>query len=225
MRELKLLADNPWESVTFAKVDRKLPESPDETVLVEFFQFVKARYPGWDLPILFLQIKCLIGCRLMDLCSARSNQLKNGVLELDPAQLKTRDFRRVELSKELYRALDKVKGETYLWECFGEQYRQLLKARGSWSRSSRVGYSPEALATFVMKLFRAFQKATGKKLRSHMLRRRAITLLYAEKVPVEVAARMLGMDAQTARMYYLDMDKVASGKKFSEFADKLIPPV
>jgi hypothetical protein len=38
-------------------------------------------------------------------------------------------------------------------------------------------------------------------------------------VTVEVAARMLGIDAQTARIYYLDMDKVASGKKFTEFAE------
>ena len=42
-------------------------------MLIEFFDYVKARYPGWDLLILFLLTKCLLGSRLMDRCSVKSD--------------------------------------------------------------------------------------------------------------------------------------------------------
>ncbi len=225
LKELKMVKDNPWLAVAYAKVDRKRPEAPDEDVLLQFFQFVKDRYPNWEMPILYLQTKCLLGCRLMDLCSVRSDQLRNGAIHLDPEQLKARDFRRVELPPKLYRALDELKGTEYLWERFPEQYRQCREAQGRRVGRLLTVFSPKALATFVRSLFRLFQKTTGKKLKSHMLRKRAITLLFAEGISAEVAARMLGMDAQTARRYYLDMDKIDSGKKFAEFAEKLIPEV
>lgn len=225
-KELKMAGPNPWKSVAFAKVDKKTPEAPDEDVLVEFFQFVRNRYPGWDMPILFLQTKCLVGCRLMDLCSLRSDQLRHGALIFGSENLKTRDFRRVPLPPNLYRALDDLKGETFLWERYPEQCYACLTAQGKHRAAVRLHmqFTPKNFSEFIVKLFRWFQKATGKRLRSHMLRKRAITLLFAEGVPAQVAAKMLGMDVQTAQKYYLDMDKIDTSKKFSEFADKLIPP-
>lgn len=225
LKELKIVKDNPWLAVADAKVDRKPPEAPDESVMVQFFQFVKDNHPNWDMPILFLQTKCLLGCRLMDLCSVRSDQLRNGALHLDPEQLKACNFRRVPLPANLYRALDDLKGETFLWERFPEQFRQCREAQGRRIGRLVMEFSPKNFASFILDLFTNFQKATGQKLKSHMLRKRALTLLFAEGVSAEVAATMLGMDVQTARRYYLDMDKIDSGKKFTEFADKLIPEV
>ena len=130
-KQLKLVKDNPWETISYAMVDKKKPESPEESLVAEFFQWVKGGYPGWDLPILFLQMKCLLGCRLMDLCSVRSDQLKNGWIDMDPDRLKARDFRRVPLPASLYRTLDDLKGPTYLWEGYNQQLREHLTALGS----------------------------------------------------------------------------------------------
>lgn len=226
LKELKMTGRNPWNEIAFAKVNKKSPEAPDEDVLAEFFKFVRDTYPGWDLPILFLQTKCLLGCRLMDLCSARSNQLKNGSLSLEPEHMKTRDFRRVPLPENLYRALQALKGKEYLWERYPEQCYAFLKARGHGGPSLRMKmeFSPVLFSRFIFKLFERFHKATGKKLTSHMLKKRAITLLFMEGVPAEVTAKMLNTDPQTIERYYLDLQKLDTSKNFAAFADKLIPP-
>lgn len=225
VRELKMGKDNPWLMVSYAKADKKRPEAPDENVLLEFFQFVKARYPNWDMPILFLQTKCFLGCRLMDLCSVSSAQLQNGVVSIDPEHDKTRNGRAVKLPPTLHQALDELKGPEFLWERFPEQFRACLYAKGSWPRTLTADFVPDNLADFIGRLFTTFQKETGKKLKSHMLRKRAITLLFMEGVSAEVAAKALNMDVQTLRIYYLDMEKVETGELPTGIAGKLIPKV
>lgn len=215
---------NPWQSVFYARLNRKMPHAPDEQVLVDFFQYVKGRYPNWDLPILFLKTKCFLGCRLNDLCTVRTNQLKNDAIEFNGDQTKDRGDRRVVLPENLYRALDALKGKEYLWEKYTEQYRDRLND-GKWYCKVKPSFAPKTLYSFIQNLFKDFQRATGKKLNSHMLRKRAITKLYKEKVRVEEAAERIGMDVKTLLRYYLDMKKIDSSDKLSKMADTLIPPI
>ena len=67
-------------------VARKLVKKPirkldDDTVDV-FMGWLDGHFGSWWLPRTFFQIKMLSGCRLMDLCQARSAHLSGNVLTL-----------------------------------------------------------------------------------------------------------------------------------------------
>jgi hypothetical protein len=223
LKPLGLVTDSPWAHVFYPRLDKALPYVPDDEVVAEFFQFVKNKYPNWPMPLLFIQTKALLGCRLLDLCSVPSRNLKNGSLSLDPDELKARDFRRIVLPEQLYRDLDALKGPTYLWERFPEDNSAFLKAQGITSEPKP--FRVRSLYLFIGNLFNRFQKKTGHRLNSHMLRKRAITKLYLQGIPVEQAAKLVGMDIRTAWRFYLDMGKIDTAGTLASMADILIPKV
>jgi hypothetical protein len=221
-KELGMGTQNPWASVSFARLDRRVPYVPDEEVVTEFFKYVKAKFDGWELPILFLKTKALLGCRLLDLCTAWSGSLRDGKINLGPDILKARDFRSVILPENLYQALDELKGGTYLWQRFSEQRRDYYRTTGRRLPPDRP-FDVRDLYDFIQNQFNKFQEKTGMRINSHTLRRRAITKLYQSGVPAEVAAKIIGMDVRTMWRHYLDMDKIDTAGKLASMAPILIP--
>jgi len=183
------------------------------------FQFVKARYPSWELPTLFLQTKCLSGCRLYELCSVRSEDLKDGAVHFTAAYAKGRRHRQVVLPPDLYRALDAQKGKEYLWEHFTQERRKHVGENGKLRGRVRP-FDPTALHGFFQRLLRAFQMATGKKLSFHLLRRRTITKLYAAGLRPDQIAEMLGFSSSGFRCVN---GMCASAPDVSSVANTLIP--
>jgi hypothetical protein len=194
VRQLTLATDNPWNAVRFAYLPRQSPDVAEANVVDEFFGFVKTRYPGWDLLVRFLQIECLLGRRVPELCALRSNQLVNGSLcLLHPSRGRAdHESSRIILPERLYHSLDTLKGGEYLWERFAEHQNERLKSQRKVSLGAKPVFSPEALWRFISTLFTSFQRASGHKLNSHMVRMFAIREMVKRGTSPEVIAMIVG---------------------------------
>lgn len=218
LKKLGYATTNPWEDVPRPTVPKKTPVIPTEDDVAKFFAWLDEKFAGWELPRLFVEVKALSGCRLNDLCQVLSDQLdpKALTLTIRPEQDKTHRERVIPLPADLVKRLAAVKGPTYLWERYNHDaktYRQGTKSKDE--------FTPDYFYNAMKSLFRDFGK-TGGKLRSHGLRKRAITLTTLATQSVDATAQAIGIDAQTARKYYLDAQKAFSGSELlKQMADVL----
>ncbi len=218
LKDMGFAKENPWADIPRPPVPKKAPVIPTEDDVANFFKWLEGKFPGWELPPLFVEVKALSGCRLNDLCQVRSNQFdaKAMTLTIRPEQDKTNRERVIPLPADIAVRLSATKGETYLWERYNldaKTYRQGTKSKDE--------FTPDYFYNAMKSLFRDFGK-TGGKLRSHGLRKRAITLTTLATQSVDATAQAIGIDAQTARKYYLDAKQAFSGSELlKQMADVL----
>jgi integrase len=89
-RELGYVVHNPWMNVPYPEVERKEVRIPSEDAFTHLMNWLQTRYPNWAIPRHFVAVKALAGCRTLDLCQVRSDQLKNGKLTFTADQTKTK---------------------------------------------------------------------------------------------------------------------------------------
>ncbi len=100
----------------------------------------------------------------------------------------------------------------YLWE---QNLTDCLTHRRGSKNMRRAEFDPGLLYNAMKSIFRAY-KASGGNLRSHGLRKRAITLTVLHTQSVDQAAQAIGIDPATARKYYLDANLAFDGRKLLE---------
>ncbi|MCU0705385.1 MAG: site-specific integrase, partial [Fimbriiglobus sp.] len=218
----KYVTSNPWEHVTRPKLPKTLPSVPSEDEVTAFFAWLERRHPGWLLPRLFVELKALAGCRLNDLCQLRSYQFdpKAHTIRITPSQDKTGRERVIPLPPDLSALLDTAKGPTYLWERYLEESKRHRPAKIT---KKRTDFTPALMYHGMQNIFREYAEQGGK-LRSHGLRKRAITLMAMATQNVDQTAEAIGIDAQTARKYYLDAKQAFDGSElFKKMATVLRP--
>lgn len=218
----KYITSNPWEHVKRPTVPKTLPSVPTEDEVQAFFNWLETRHPGWLLPRLFVEVKALSGCRLNDLCQVQSWQFDpiKHTITIQPNQDKTHRERAIPLPADLAAALDKAKGETYLWERYLEESKT---HRPSKKTKHRTEFTPELMYHGMQNIFREYVEQGGK-LRSHGLRKRAITLMTLATQNVDQTAEAIGIDAQTARKYYLDAKTAFGGNDLLKKMASILRP-
>lgn len=218
LKKLGYATTNPWEDIPRPTVPKKAPVVPTEDDVTQFFTWLDTKFPGWEVPRLFVEVKALSGCRLNDLCQVLSCQLdvKTKTLTIRAEQDKTHRERVIPLPDDLVKRLAAIKGPTYLWERYNHDAKTFRKGT-----KSKDEFTPDYFYNAMKSLFRDYGK-TGGKLRSHGLRKRAITLTTLATQSVDATAQAIGIDAQTARKYYLDAQKAFSGTELlKQMADVL----
>lgn len=204
----KLATSNPWLEVKRPTVPKTVPVIPSDETVGDFYAWLTARYPTWELLHAFVEVKMVAGCRLNDLCHLKASQfnLKLATLTISPADDKTHRERIVPLDALLAAKIHRVRGDVYLWEKFlpeSKTYRPSSKTK------NRERFTPELLYHAVKNIFREFPG----KLRSHGLRKRAITLATLATGSVDETAQAFGLDPMTARKYYLDAKRAFEGSE------------
>jgi integrase len=222
LKELGYVATNPFAAVAYPEVEQKVVVIPAEDSVGKLLNWMNARYPDWELLHLFTKVKMLTGCRLLDLCSAESSQLKNGILTFTPSTTKTKKLRSVPLPADLAARLEAIKGKKYLWEQFAEDaktYRPGKRCPPTGVFSIRTWYWA------VSNIFREYnEQHPTAKVRTHDLRKRAITLTTLATGSVDATAQAIGLDAQTARRYYVDAQRAFDGHAvMQKMAGVLLP--
>ncbi len=159
--------------------------------------------PGWELIKTFLRVKMVAGCRLQDLCRIESCQFDSraGTLLITADQDKTHQERLISLPPVLVEALTRFRGDRYLWERYAVDsvvYRS--------GRRRAKEFTPKVLYNAIQSIFREYGKANpGNKVKTHDLRKRAITLtVMAMNGDIEAAAQAIPVTSDTARRHYLD---------------------
>jgi integrase len=218
----KYVRENVWDTqyVKRPSVPKKVPTIPTEDDVSAFFSWFNGRFPGWDLPRLFLRVKAISGCRLNDLCQVRSDQFNPArqTITIRPDDDKTNRERIIPLPADLSLALDKIKGPTYLWE----QYTQDAKKYRPGKRL-KAEFTPFIFYNAMKAIFREFMRSGGK-LKSHGLRKRAITLMTMATQNVDQTAQAIGIDASTARKYYLDAKRAFDGSDLLKRMASVLQP-
>ena len=96
----------------------------------------------WRLPILFLETKAAIGCRIGELSAALTCNLQNGRLYFTADTTKGREARACLLRPALFQELQAIAGPTYVFERFSEELRAVHRAKGNHLPANAVRTSP-----------------------------------------------------------------------------------
>src|SRR5262245_41671434 len=209
MDDLKVVTGNPWQDVEPPKAD-KLPVKYATDDLVEpFYEWIAGRFGEWPFPKVFLATKAYTGCRLMDLCSLKSAQLRGGRLVFPPDLTKGRKERNVPLPEDLSAAIGTFKGKTWLWENYLPGLKAALKAKGFPTHQLRDEFSPQRLYYWIETLFADYRKAHADRptLTTHMFRKRAFTMAWQAGIDVRHASIAYGCNVDTLMRHYVALDE------------------
>ncbi len=89
---------------------------------------------------------------------------------------------------------------------------------------SRSEFDPGLMYNAVKSIFRAF-KESGGKLKSHGLRKRAITLTVLATQSVDQTAAAIGIDPATARKYFVEANVAFDERKLLESMASVLRPL
>ena len=126
---LKILATNPFAEVVPPKVDRLEPRFVTAEEHGEFLAWLTKGWPDWRMPLLFLEVKATIGCRIFELASLPTANMEDGRVLFEATTAKGRKTRRCKLPASLYEELRAAASPTYVWERFPEQLREVYLRR------------------------------------------------------------------------------------------------
>jgi site-specific recombinase XerD len=122
----KILNSNPFAEIVPPKEDKTPPRVVTAEEKERFFAWVRDRWPGWRLPLLFLEVEAAIGCRVGELASTTTDRLCDGRLTFTSETTKGRKQRACLLPPALFAELQKAAGPQYVFEHFA---RELYVAR------------------------------------------------------------------------------------------------
>ena len=217
--ECKLLTSNPFADVSPLKADKPSPRVLLPQEVATFFEWMSRRWAGWRLPILFLEVKRQVGCRIMELASASSTDLRDGRLHFPADVTKGRKERGVRLPTGIYDELRLIAGPRYVWEAFPAQLRRAFDDRG-WKRAGRVepDFRPIRLKKWLQREKRTYLKRNpeAKLFKLHNLRGTAMTRAKEAGVSYEDAAVAFGCNPDTMRKHYIALDETAVSDRVME---------
>jgi integrase len=211
--ECGLLSSNPFADVVPPKVDEKEPRIITAAELDTLFRWIEGWWEGWRLPILFLEVKASVGCRIRELASMPTRNLVDGRLVFEAEVAKGRKTRQSKLPKALHDELLEAAGPIFLFERFPDQLRDLLLERGHphHARCVRFPYDPERLVGWVQDRVVEFRKAHPEipRFKLHNLRGTAMSRARQGGASYDEAAVAFGCNPETMRRHYEKLDEVA----------------
>jgi integrase len=221
-KKLHLIEKNPFAEVERPALDRHEVKYVSPADLEHFCDWLGQRYPGWPMPQLFFQVKAMTGCRLADLCSISSADLRDGRIIFSARVTKNRSERVALLPEDIYAALEKYKGKAFLWEPYPLELRAQVARQGAPTHRLNPEFSARRLYLWVVDLMQTYQKETGRDLSSHDFRRAAFTRAAEAGIDPNLAADAFDVSRETMSKYYIGTKKTeTSDEVLGGLADKL----
>jgi integrase len=223
-RQLHLVEANPFEDVPAPRLDRHDVRYVRPADIDQFFEWLGERFPAWEMPKLFFEVKAVTGCRLDDLCQLRSEHLQDGRLVFPADATKNRSERYATLPVDVYAALDAYKGKTYLWERYPAELVAVNRQKGYPVHRQNPVFAPERLYQWVVQIMQSYKEATGHHLTSHDFRRAAFTRAAEQDIHPKRAGDAFDVTPETMLRYYTATEKKRnSDEVLGGLADKLRP--
>jgi site-specific recombinase XerD len=204
-----ILEANPFENVTPPREDQTPPRIVEPDEQQGLLDWLEERWPGWRLPLLLLDVKAGIGCRIGELASATTASLRDGRLCFTSETTKGRKQRACMLPPDVFEELQAMAGETYVFEAFSEQLRAIHKERSNFHYAQCVkDFSPTRLKNWIQVQARLYFQETGaEKFKLHNFRGTAMSRARMAGVTEDDAAIAFGCSSQTMREHYLAIDE------------------
>ncbi len=224
--KLGICPGNPWQRVEPPKTDKIEVKVIDDDTLTHFLGWLDERFGEWQLPRLFLEAKAVTGCRLKDLCSVESSQLRDGRLHFRADQTKGRKARSVVLPEALANRLGAIAGKTYLWESYPTGLKAAVARMKRPTHRIKPEFVPARLYHWIETLFLDYGKAhpDQPKINSHQLRKRAFTAAWGAGIDPRKAAIAYGCNVDTVMRHYVSMDEQqVTDEVTKQLAGALVP--
>ncbi|MBN2023395.1 MAG: phage integrase N-terminal SAM-like domain-containing protein [Pirellulales bacterium] len=201
----KILDANPFAEVVPPKEDKVPPRIVTPEEKQRFFSWLENRWPGWRLPVLLLEVKAAIGCRIGELAGATTDGLQEGRLIFTSKTTKGRKQRACLLPPALFAELQQIAGPVYVFERFA---RELFVARKK--MYPFLPFTPARLVKWLQgEADRYFRTTKAKRFKLHSLRATAMSQARMAGIPEGDAAVAFGCNPETMRKHYLNLDEVA----------------
>jgi hypothetical protein len=210
IKTAKVLSENPFAGVEPPRVDRLEPRRITPQEQLAFFSWFSLRWDGWRLPVLFLEVKAAIGCRITELAAIPKSALEDGRITFHAHTAKGRRTRRCKVPVSLYEELSALPGE-FVWGSFSEGLREIHKKRGRHDHANSVrDFTPERMVSWLEDQQQAYFVAnpTLRRFKLHNFRGLAMTKAKEMGVSYDDAATAFGCHPETMRRHYLALDEV-----------------
>jgi hypothetical protein len=211
--ECGILEVNPFADVDPPKVDKLEPRiiAPVERDI--FTAWLSGRWGGWRLPLLFLEVKASIGCRIRELAALPICNLKDGRVTFEAVTAKGRKTRRCKLPAHLFEEVRSIAGPVFVFERFPDQLRDLLMDRGRphHAKCVKFPFDPGCLVNWLQDRLVEFRKSHSEipRFKLHNLRGTAMSRAKEAGVSYDEAAIAFGCHAETMRKHYVKLDETA----------------
>ena len=211
---LKIVDGNPFANVQPPKYDKAPPRIVAAEEQQGFFDWLQSRW-GWRLPLLFLEVKAAIGCRISELAHATTEGLKDGRITFASETTKGRRQRACRLPASLYAELRKTAGSQYVFERFSEELRAIHRKRGMLHHARTVhDFCPPRLVNWLQDQSRLyFEETKAKRFKLHNFRGTAMSKARMAGIAESDAAVAFGCNPSTMREHYLALDEAAIADK------------
>jgi integrase len=202
---LRIVEGNPFADVDAPKHDKPAPRLVVPEELAAFVAWLDKRW-HWRLPLLFLETKASIGCRISELASATIDGLADGRICFEAQTAKGRKQRTCLLPPLLFDELKAGAGPRYVFERFAEELRAIHRGRGQ--AKAVKDYTPRQLVKWLQAEAQGYFDKTGaKKFKLHNLRGTAMSKARMAGVAESDAAIAFGCNPETMRKHYLALDE------------------
>jgi site-specific recombinase XerD len=211
IQKCKLVSMNPWEEVEHPKTDKLTPRYLEAAEEAAFLAWLRRRWDGWRLPVLFFEVKAATGCRITELCSLPTANLRDGRIIFVSETTKGRRTRRPKLPAGLYTELDKLAdGRTYAWERYSEQLRTMY--RGRKLRGYVRDFTPKRFKRWLQSQVTDYcherqEDPEFRPFTAHDFRGTAMSKAVAAGATVDQASIAFGCHPETMRKHYLHLDE------------------
>ena len=214
---MKIVDGNPFADVTPPKYDKEPPRIIEAEEQDEFLNWFKERWQ-WRMPVLFLEVKAAIGCRISELAHAKTEGLKDGRITFASHTTKGRKQRSCRLPVALYDELRKIAGDRYVFDTFADELRAVHRRRGKPHYADTVAdFTPERLISWLRYQTREYFEVTkAKQFKLHNFRGTAMSKARMAGVAESDAAVAFGCNPSTMREHYLALDEAAIADKVFE---------
>ncbi len=207
---LKVVEANPFADVEPPRYDKATPRYIEEKEQEALFKWITKRW-GWRLPILFLETKAAIGCRIGELSAALTCNLQNSRLYFTADATKGREARACLLPANLYQELQAIAGPTYLFEGFSEELRAVYRAKGNrYAANAIKEFTPARLKRWIQDAAKAYFDTTkAPRFKLHNFRGTAMSKARLAGISYDDAAVAFDCDPRVMQQHYAAFDKAS----------------
>ena len=222
VKNCKVVRENPWEDVEKPKRDKLDPRFITREEQKAFFDWLTARWNGWRLPLLFLEVKATIGCRVTELAALSPDQLQDGRIAFTPTISKGRKARKNKLPPELFEELRRMgQGQKYVFERFSQELRDIHRhRRRGGCVATTLEFAPKRLVRWLQKQLTTYleEDVNRAHFTLHNFRGTAMSRAIEEGATIDEGSVAFGCHPDTMRKHYV---KVNEQKVADEVMDRI----
>lgn len=205
----KILARNPFDNVTPPKDEKKQARIITDDELKTFLDWLSERWG--KIPVLFVEVKAKIGCRIGELAKLQREQLKDYRIHFTVNTTKGRKDRTSLLPQVLFDELCQLTDTGFVFAPFSDSLRAIHRKRGKPHHAKSVkDFTPKGFINWMQKQLAVYRKATGAEyFKLNNLRSTAMSRARTANINIDDAAIAFGCNPDTIRKHYLAIDEVA----------------